>query len=78
MDIKDARKWVEKKQKALAKSTIKWKLSKEGHNLPDDEMLERQSEEVVKQANRIIKENGREAIKGVKSGLERFIKDRRS
>jgi len=78
MDFKDAGRWLDKKQKALARSTIKWKLSKEGQNIPDDEMLERQSEEIVREASRIIKENGMEAVKGFKAGLAGFMKDRRS
>lgn len=72
-DLKDAKKWIEEKEKALAKSVIKWKLSRDGIEVPGEDALDSQSERVVKEANRIMKDRGKEVLSDIKSGIGKFM-----
>lgn len=73
-DFRNAKKWLEDKEKLLAKSVLKWKLSKDGVPLPDERTLDSGAEEVVREANRIITERGRDILKEVGSGFKGFLK----
>ena len=75
-EMKDAKRWIEEKEKALAKSVLKWKLSKEGAPVPADEALDGHSEKVVKEANRIMKERGKEVLGEIRKGFAEFMKKR--
>ena len=54
-EIEKAKNWLKDKQKDLARSVIKYKLTKDGERIPDDASLDASAARVVDEANRIIK-----------------------
>ena len=70
------KKWIKEKEKALAKSLLKWKFEKEGQTPPSDAALEAGAEHVVGEANRIFKERGEKALKKVKAGAKKVFEDK--
>ncbi|MDH3972981.1 MAG: hypothetical protein OEV42_01760 [Deltaproteobacteria bacterium] len=69
-----AKKWIENREKDLARSVIKYKLSKEGKSGIDENTLDSGAERVVLEANKIVRERGREVISDISRGIERFVK----
>ena len=72
-EMTNVKKWLEDKEKALAKGVIKWKLSSDGKAAPDEKTLDSGAEKAVAEANRIIRERGKEVLSGIKSGFKEFI-----
>lgn len=69
-----AKKWIDGKEKDLARSVIKYKLSKEGKGEVNQSTLDSSAERVVSEANKIVKERGKEVISDISRGLGNFIK----
>lgn len=78
MDINKAKKWIEDREKSLAKSVIKWKLTKEGMPIPDENSLDAGAQKVVNEANSLVKGHGKETLKELKKGLKGFCKKQRN
>ena len=71
-DIKKAKTWMKDRQKNLARSVIKYKLSSDGERIPDDATLDASAEKVVEEANRIIKAKGRDVLALAADRISRF------
>ena len=61
-DIEKAKSWLKGRQKDIARSVIKYKLTKDGERIPDDASLNASAEKVVDEANRIIKAKGKDVL----------------
>ena len=61
-DIEKAKSWLKGRQKDVARSVIKYKLTKDGERIPDDASLNASAEKVVDEANRIIKAKGKDVL----------------
>ena len=54
-EIEKAKNWLKNRQKDLARSVIKYKLTKDGERIPDDASLDASAARVIDEANRIVK-----------------------
>ena len=61
-EIEKAKSWLKNRQKDLARSVIKYKLTKDGERIPDDASLNASAVKVVDEANRIVKAKGKDVI----------------
>lgn len=61
-DIEKAKSWLKGRQKNIARSVIKYKLTKDGERIPDDASLDASAAKVVDEANRIIKAKGKDVL----------------
>lgn len=68
-----AKKWIETREKDLAKSLLKYKLSKEGIEEIDEKSLNSGADRVVSEANRLVKKRGREIISDISKGIGKFM-----
>jgi len=73
-DFEKAKKWIKGKEKNLAKSVLKFKLSKEGKDNIDEQLLNEGAERAVLEANKIVKAKGRDIV----SGIGAFIKNKKN
>ena len=78
MSLSDIKKWLEKKEKGIAKSAIKWKLERDGLPIPDEKALDEISQKAVSDANRIVNSRGKEVIKAAGKGVKEFVKEMKS
>ena len=71
-EIEKARNWLKDKQKGLAKSVIKYKLTKDGERIPDDASLDASAAKVVDEANRILKVKSKDILAGALDRVSKF------
>lgn len=69
-----AKKWIESKEKDLARSLIKYKYSKGGQVELDESSLNSTADEVVSEANNILKNRGKKVFYDISTGMETFMK----
>lgn len=69
------KKWILDKEKELAKSLLKKKHAKEGKKIPDDSKLDKDAENVVNEANKILKDRSKQALKDLKQSAKAFWKE---
>jgi hypothetical protein len=55
----EMRRALDRAERGITRSVIRWKYKKEGRPLPPDDALEGQSKQVVDQAHKIIARRGR-------------------
>lgn len=58
-------------ERKLTESILRWKYRKEGRQAPGNDVLERQSEQVSDEANRIISERGKRVWEELKKAYRR-------
>lgn len=58
-------------EKKLAESLLRWKYRKEGKPIPEDDIVERQSDQVTEEARRILRERGKKAWDELKRAYRR-------
>jgi hypothetical protein len=56
---KDIRRALDRAERGITRSVIRWKYRKEGRPVPPDDTLEGQSRQVVDEAHRIIASRGK-------------------
>lgn len=61
-EIEKAKKWLKNRQKDLAKSVLKYKLTNDGERIPDDALLDASALKVIDEANRIVKAKGKDIL----------------
>lgn len=71
-EIEKAKNWLKDKQKDIAKSVIKYKLTKDGERIPDDTSLDVSAAKVVDEANRIVKAKGKDVLAGAANRISKF------
>ena len=75
-EIEKAKSWLKNRQKGLAKSVIKFKLTKEGASIPDDNSLEIAAAKVVAEANSIVKAKGKAVLAGAADRVSKFRRNK--
>ena len=75
-EIEKAKNWLKDKQKDLAKSLIKYKLTKDGEGIPDDASLDASAAKVVAEANRIVKAKSKDILAGAADRVSKFREKR--
>ena len=73
-EIEKAKDWFKGRQKNLARSVIRYKLTKDGGQVPNDASLDASAEKVVEEANRILKSKGRDILSLAADRLARLGK----
>ena len=63
-EIEKAKSWLKGRQKDIARSVIKYKLTKDGERVPDDASLDASASKVIDEANRIVKTKGKDILAG--------------
>jgi hypothetical protein len=58
-------------EKQLTESILRWKYRKEGKSVPEDDLLQRQSEQVRDQAHRILHHRSRKVWEEIKKAYRR-------
>jgi hypothetical protein len=58
-------------EKKLTESILRWKYRKEGKSVPEDEVLERQSEQVRDEAHRILQHRTKKVWEEIKKAYRR-------
>ena len=71
-EIERAKNWLKNRQKDLAKSVIKYKLTKDGEQIPNDASLNASAARVVDEANRIVKAKGKDVLAGAADRVSKF------
>jgi hypothetical protein len=71
-EIEKAKNWLKNRQKDLAKSVIKYKLTKDGERVPDDALLDASAARVIDEANRILKAKSKDVIAGAADRVSKF------
>ena len=71
---KGLRKIVRDTENRMAGSLLKWRYTKEGKKIPDEQDIERQSRQVADEARRIITRRGKNILKELKKAY-RGMKD---
>jgi len=61
-------------EKDLTKGLIKWKIKREGLPSPDEETLERGSEQIVNETHKIMKRGGKRIFEELKLAKREFLK----
>ncbi len=61
-------------EKELTKEFIKWRCKKTGHQLPDDETLDKGSEQIVAEAHNVVKKGGKSFLDELKKTKDEFVK----
>ena len=61
-EIEKAKSWLKGRQKDLARSVIKYKLTKDDERIPDDAALDASAVKVVDEANRILKDKSKDVL----------------
>ncbi|MDT8318828.1 MAG: hypothetical protein RQ824_12700 [bacterium] len=61
-EIEKAKSWLKNRQKDLARSLIKYKLTRDGERIPDDATLDASASKVIDEANSIIKTKGKDIL----------------
>ena len=71
-EIEKAKNWLKNRQKDLARSVIKYKLTKDGERIPDDATLDASAAKVVDEANRILKTKSKDILEGAADRVSKF------
>ena len=71
-EIEKAKNWLKNRQKDLAKSVIKYKLTKDGERIPDDASLNASAVKVIDEANRIIKAKSKDVLAGAADRISKL------
>ena len=71
-EIEKAKNWLKNRQKDLAKSVIKYKLTKDGEPIPGDASLDASASKVIDEANRIVKAKGKDILSGAADRVSKF------
>jgi hypothetical protein len=58
-------------EKKLTESILRWKYRKEGKSVPEDDAIERQSEQVRDQAHRILHHRSKKVWEEIKKAYRR-------
>ena len=70
--------WLGKKlrelEKDLTKELIKWKVKRDGLPHPDEETLERGTEQIIDEAHSVVKKGGSHVLEELKSAKKEFLK----
>jgi hypothetical protein len=61
-------------EKDLTKGLIKWRVKREGLPSPDEETLDRGSEQIVNEAHRIMKRGGTRIFEELELAKREFLK----
>ena len=61
-------------EKTFARHLIKWRLRQTGQPLPDEQLLDKGSEQVVDQAHRIMRQRGGSLLDDLKKAKSEFLK----
>ena len=61
-------------EKDLTKELVKWKIKRDGLPPPDEETLERGTEQIVDEAHRVVKKGGKRVLDELKSAKKEFLK----
>jgi hypothetical protein len=61
-------------EKDLTKELVKWKIKRDGLPKPDEEILERGTEQIVDEAHRVVKKGGKRILEELKSVKKEFLK----
>jgi len=61
-------------EKDLTKGLIKWRIKRERLPSPDEETLERGSEQIVNEAHRIMKRSGKRIFEELRLAKREFLK----
>jgi hypothetical protein len=67
-------KFLQDAQKKVAKAVLRAKLQKQGAPVPSEEELDRRSEELVGEANRVLKQEGRRVWGELKDSYREITK----
>ena len=71
-EIEKAKNWLKDKQKDLAKSVIKYKLTKDGEPIPGDASLDASAAKVIDEANRILKAKSKDILAGAADHISKL------
>ena len=71
-EIEKAKNWLKNRQKDLARSVIKYKLTKDGERIPDDASLNASASKVVDEANRIVKAKSKDILADAADRVSKF------
>jgi hypothetical protein len=61
-------------EKDLTKGLIKWRIKREGLPPPDEEALEKGSEQIVNEAHTLMKKSGTHLLEELKLAQKAFLK----
>ncbi len=61
-------------EKELTKGLVKWKLKREGRPLPDEKVLDKGSKQIVEEAHKMVKKQGKSLFKELKHARNEFMK----
>lgn len=73
-DFSSLVKKVREAEKDITKELVKWKITRDGLPHPDEETLERGSNQIVDEAHRVVKKGGVRILKELKSAKKEFLK----
>jgi hypothetical protein len=65
---------VREAEKNITKELVKWKIKRDGLPHPDEETLERGSEQIVDEAHRVVKKGGTRILEELKAAKKEFLK----
>ncbi len=71
-EIEKAKNWLKNRQKDIARSVIKYKLTKDGEQIPDDASLDASASKVIDEANRIVKAKSKDVLAGAADRVSKF------
>ena len=71
-EIEKAKNWLKNRQKDIAKSVIRYKLTKDGEPIPDNASLDASAAKVVDEANRIVKAKSKDVLAGAADRVSKF------
>ncbi len=71
-EIEKAKNWLKNRQKDLARSVIKYKLTKDGERIPNDASLDASAAKVVDEANRIVKAKSKGVLADAADRVSKF------
>ena len=73
-DFSSLVKKVREAEKDITKELVKWKIKRDGLPHPDEETLERGSNQIVDEAHRMVKKGGTRILEELKSAKKEFLK----
>ena len=65
---------VREAEKGITKELVKWKITRDGLPHPDEETLERGSNQIVDEAHRVLKKGGARILEELKLAKKEFLK----
>jgi len=73
-NISSLGKKIREVEKDLTKELIKWKIKRDGLPPPDEETLEKGTEQIVDEAHSVVKKGGKRVLDELKSAKKEFLK----